>query len=212
MLPLRLFVSYSHADESFKDEFISHLSPLINDNLIEVWHDRLLKPGELLDERLKAELETSDMVAFLISADFLSSISCYEQELMNAIRQREKNNIVILPIVLRNCNWLQTPLAKFVATTPDGKPIVDYPTQDDGWTTVVKNIRSICVTYSTEDNVLTVTSDQTKSNDGIIRPSFQKWLRDTQLPIEHSHKEHVELEDLFVYPEAQFQIRVELTH
>src|SRR5688572_12330676 len=42
---LKVFVSYSHSDETLKDELLNHLSPLKRMNLLEEWHDRKLKAG-----------------------------------------------------------------------------------------------------------------------------------------------------------------------
>ena len=43
---LKIFISYSHLDERFIDEFKKHLAPLKNKGLVEEWYDRKILPGE----------------------------------------------------------------------------------------------------------------------------------------------------------------------
>ena len=45
MDPVRLFISYSHADEWLKDELVKHLAALKHRGIIDVWHDRLIPAG-----------------------------------------------------------------------------------------------------------------------------------------------------------------------
>lgn len=44
MLNLKIFISYCHEDESYKDELLKYIKPIIdNQSNIELWHDRLMK-------------------------------------------------------------------------------------------------------------------------------------------------------------------------
>jgi hypothetical protein len=43
--PLRVFLSYSHKDEKFRERFLVHLSQLKRQGLIEPWHDRRITAG-----------------------------------------------------------------------------------------------------------------------------------------------------------------------
>jgi len=41
----RAFISYSHADESYRAELEKHLSLLRKEGLIELWHDHRIPAG-----------------------------------------------------------------------------------------------------------------------------------------------------------------------
>jgi len=59
---LSVFVSYTHADEGFKNELLKHLEPLRRQMLIDAWHDRKLKAGEEWAKVISASLEAADII------------------------------------------------------------------------------------------------------------------------------------------------------
>ncbi|MHC4569306.1 MAG: hypothetical protein ACYTE3_26565, partial [Planctomycetota bacterium] len=44
--PAKVFFSYAHEDESYKDKLVKHLSILQRQSVIEVWHDRKIVAGD----------------------------------------------------------------------------------------------------------------------------------------------------------------------
>jgi hypothetical protein len=75
--PLRMFISYSHADKNYLEHFIKHLVSLKRNGIIKEWTDKELIAGDRLDEEIRSNLINSDIVAFLISIDFLNSYYCH---------------------------------------------------------------------------------------------------------------------------------------
>jgi hypothetical protein len=71
-----VFFSYSHRDESLRDELEKHLSPLKRSGVINTWHDRRIIAGEEFDASISQYLETAHIILLLISADFLASDYC----------------------------------------------------------------------------------------------------------------------------------------
>jgi hypothetical protein len=51
---LAIFIAYSHADEDFKNDLVKHLDPLRRLGLIDVWHDRKIKPGDVWDSSISS--------------------------------------------------------------------------------------------------------------------------------------------------------------
>ena len=51
-MPQKLFISYSHKDESFLEELHKHLKQLKRDKHISVWYDREIMAGEDLDDQI----------------------------------------------------------------------------------------------------------------------------------------------------------------
>jgi len=60
----RAFISYSHADESYRAELEKHLSLLRNQGLIELWHDHRIPAGGEIDGCISAELEAADLILY----------------------------------------------------------------------------------------------------------------------------------------------------
>ena len=44
--PIKIFISYSHKDETMKDRFLTYISPLKKTRNIEIWEDRVLMMGQ----------------------------------------------------------------------------------------------------------------------------------------------------------------------
>lgn len=135
--PLRVFNSYSHKDERFRAQLEVHLSAL--QGLIEDWHDRKISPGDEWKNEIDEHLEAAHMVLLLISADFLASDYCYEIELTRALERHNRGETRAIPIILRHCDWQETPFARLQALPPDGKPVAGRG--DRAWTEVAKGLR-----------------------------------------------------------------------
>jgi hypothetical protein len=44
--PLKLFISYAHADDAWRSKLAKWLKPLEHEAVFQVWHDRQQQPGE----------------------------------------------------------------------------------------------------------------------------------------------------------------------
>jgi hypothetical protein len=143
------FISYTHADTALKDQFVRHLAPLRREGLIDVWHDAMLRPGEHLDPAVQAALAASDLVLLLVSADFIHSEYCYEQEMMRAFARQRARTARVVPIILRPCQWKGLPvgegqtLSEFVALPKDGLPVTSWPDRDAAFDNATGAIRDM---------------------------------------------------------------------
>jgi tetratricopeptide (TPR) repeat protein len=141
--PLRVFISYAHADAGLCEKFVKALSQLQRDGLIEGWDDRGIAPGAewagVIDDRLKS----ADIVVLLVSSDFLASKYCNEIELETALKRHETGKTEVVPVILRPCDWETARFGQLQALPKNGKPVVKWETQDDGFLDVVKGLRVV---------------------------------------------------------------------
>lgn len=198
----KLFISYSHEDEGYFNDLRKHLKPIERNGTIESWHDRKLLAGDELDEEIRRHLEEADIVVFLISKDFLASFYCYEIELLEILRRREREHVRIIPVVLKQCLWTVTPLKDFLAATKDGKPISHYSDPDTAWVEVVENIREAAKHWRETVSSSLVTHVPI-SGGPTLRSDFRDWLERSDVLYEHRFKQEVFLTDIFVYPELR---------
>jgi hypothetical protein len=70
---ISLFYSYSHKDESLRDQLQFHLSLLKREGEVKEWHDRGIGAGTEWKGQIDEHLESSHLILLLISADFLAS-------------------------------------------------------------------------------------------------------------------------------------------
>jgi hypothetical protein len=138
---LVLFVSYSHVDETLKNELLKHLQPLKRLKLIETWHDSKLKPGDSIDDGVFTKLDEADIALFLVSADFINSEYCY-LELEKALERQAKGKMAVIPIVLRSCLWKYTALKSLLALPKDGKAVTAWTNQDEAFTNIAEGVRA----------------------------------------------------------------------
>jgi len=140
-LPI-VFFSYSHADEALRDQIDKQLAMLKRQGVIETWHDRRIGAGEELDRAIDENLERSDIILLLVSHDFLASEYCYGREMLRAMERHEEGTAIVIPVILRACEWQHAPFGKLMATPPDGKPITQWQDRDQALLEVAKSVRA----------------------------------------------------------------------
>lgn len=139
----KLFFSYSHQDESMRDELEKHFSVLRYQGAIESWHDRKIGPGKEWVKEIDVNLESSEVILLLISHNFLASKYCFEIEAQRALEKHERGEARVIPVILDSCDWKNTPLGELQAATKDGKAISKYPNPNDGFLEVVEAVRNV---------------------------------------------------------------------
>lgn len=140
---IKVFISYSHVDDNYRNELQKHLTSLQHQNIVETWHDRRIVSGEEWAERIDDELRQTDIILLLISSDFIYSRYCYELEMTEALARHERKEAVVIPVILRPCHWTGLPFGKLQAATKDGKPVEKYPSLDDAFLEIIKNIETV---------------------------------------------------------------------
>lgn len=139
----KVFFSYSHEDEALRDEIAKHLAVMKRNGEIEGWYDRDIDAGKDLDPTISRALEASDIVLCLVSADFLNSNYCVEKEMSRALERRRAGDCEVIPVILRKCDWLHSPLAALRATPRDGKPVTSFTDPDDAFHDITQDIRRV---------------------------------------------------------------------
>ena len=142
---MKAFISYSHKDEALLEKLHSHLSGLRRQELLHTWTDREIHAGGDIDNSIKDALDKADLYLLLISADFINSDYCYNNEFSAAIDRAGKGKAKIIPIILRDCDWMIPQLKRFKALPKDGKPILSphWHDADAGFADVAKSLRKL---------------------------------------------------------------------
>lgn len=136
-----VFFSYSHADEELRDQLEKQLSILRRQGVIETWHDRRIGAGQELHGEISQHVESDDVILLLVSSDFLASDYCYETEMLRAIERHDAGEAVVVPVILRACDWHNAPFGNLMATPTDGKPVMQWADRDQAMLEVVRAVR-----------------------------------------------------------------------
>lgn len=118
-----VFISYSHADERWRNLVEKHLAPLGRDHRLRVWSDRSLKPGEPWLARIKRELATARVGIMLVSANFMASDFIHSDELPPLLQAARKEGVTLLTVVVGHCHFANSPLSKLQAFNKPDKPL-----------------------------------------------------------------------------------------
>ncbi len=140
---LNLFFSYSHRDESLRDELEIHLAILKRQGVINAWHDRQITAGSDFVSAISDELEHADIVLLLISPYFLASDYCYEVEMQRAMERHHAGQTRVIPVILHPCDWQLSEFQGLQAVPTDGNAISKFPNQHDAFWEVSKAIRNV---------------------------------------------------------------------
>ena len=122
---LKLFVSYSHQDKDRCAELGKYLAQLQDAKLIQPWTDGQILAGDNWDDEILNNLRQADIILLLISIDFLQSKYIKSKELVVAKERHAMGETVIVPVVLRKCQWQRDhyALGQYQALPQGGKPI-----------------------------------------------------------------------------------------
>jgi internalin A len=140
---VRLFYSYSHKDETLRNELETHLKLLQRQGLIAPWHDRQIEAGEEWKHKISDNLERADIILLLVSADFIASDYCYEIEGKRALERHDNKETRVIPVIVRDVNWSGAPFAKLHALPKAGKAVTRWANKDSAWRNVSEGIQKV---------------------------------------------------------------------
>jgi tetratricopeptide (TPR) repeat protein len=119
-----VFISYSHADEVWKNRLRPHLGVLEQDGHIEIWDDRQIKPSAEWYDEIKQVMNQAAVAVCLISSDYLNSQFCTKEEIPFLLERRMHNKMHLFLVLLRPCAWKSVSwLAPLQMLPGDGKSV-----------------------------------------------------------------------------------------
>ena len=105
MFKPRIFISYSHQDESWKDLLWKHLYVPARQDLLEVWADGNIPAGVYWHDQVIKSIDSSQLAILLISTDFLGSAFILDVEIPRILARHRAGHLKVLPVLVRPCYW-----------------------------------------------------------------------------------------------------------
>lgn len=137
---IKIFISYAHEDEKYKDELAKHMSALVRQGVLEEWNDRKIKSGEEWDQAIKTKLDQANIILFLVSKNFIASEYIFDVEIKNALSRHEKGAVRIIPILINYCFFEGSAISQFPIFPSKARPIESYKNPDEAWLKVIHGI------------------------------------------------------------------------
>jgi CheY-like chemotaxis protein len=146
--PPKVFISYSHKDEHFKDELIIMLASLQRRGVIDAWQDRRIEPGFEWFRSIQEAMNECQIALLLVSSDFLASEFVTGNELPELFQLRKMAGMRAIPIIVRDCLWRSEPVLQDLQALPrDGRPIISFSREtgdrDHVWMEIAKAIENL---------------------------------------------------------------------
>lgn len=118
---------------------------LKNAKYITDWHDRKILGGENWDYKINSELENADIILLLISPDFLASSYCLDIEVQRGLELHRQKKSIVIPIILRFCDWQLAEFKSLQCLPKDAKPICStyWENEDAAFLNVVDGIKKV---------------------------------------------------------------------
>jgi len=123
----KVFISYSHADEGWKNRLVKQLRVLALEDVFDVWDDYRIAAGDDWRQELEGAMEQAQVAVFLVSADFLTSKFIRENEVPR-ILERRGDGLRVIPVIIHPCPWRRVSwLASIQGRPRDGQALALMP-------------------------------------------------------------------------------------
>jgi hypothetical protein len=120
----KVFLSYSHKDEVWKDRLLGHLQVAAREDGFDLWDDRRIQAGADWRAEILREIGEAGVAVLLISTDFLNSNFIREEEVWRFLERRATDGLKVFPVIVRECLWKKVPwLAQLQLRPVGGKPL-----------------------------------------------------------------------------------------
>ena len=131
-----------------------HLTPAIRRSKrpIEIESDFEIPPGQDVNEYKKKLFEAEIVLAF-ISSDFINDDDTYMRT-QKVIERYNRNETVMIPILVRNCMWKSTPFVNLPLLPKNFQPLNNkqfWNSEDDAITAVVTDIYEAIEDFSYDE-------------------------------------------------------------
>ncbi len=141
-LPIHIFFSYTDQDSPICTELDEQLDVLRRNRTIDTWNKNKILAGQDTSKEQKKHFEEADIILLFISPGFFSNQICIEQ-MSRALERAEAEGTLVIPTIIRACDWRHSPVAHLQPLPHNGNPISTSRFRDVKLLEVVNEIRTI---------------------------------------------------------------------
>jgi len=146
VIPARnqVFVSYSHSDKRWREEFLKHLRPYIKYSNADVWDDTKLKAGADWQKEIQTALASAKIAVFLVTPSFLASPFIAEEEMPRLLAAAKNEGLIVFWIAVSASAYKQTPIAQYQAANDPAHPLnaLTVAQRDREWVAICEKLHA----------------------------------------------------------------------
>jgi hypothetical protein len=120
---MSIFISYSHQDQKWLDELKIWLEPLVRKNIIKIWDDTHIQPGDDWREEIDKSLAGATAALLLVTKNFIASKFIYKNELIPLLDRAATKGVKILWIAVGWSAVGDTDIMKYQALNDPSHPL-----------------------------------------------------------------------------------------
>jgi hypothetical protein len=147
----KVFISYSHEDESWKERLVGHLRVLERQGTADIWDTSDLKAGADWAKQIEKAVRETNVAVLLISPSFLASDFIVTNELPALLDRRQKEGLAIIPVMVRPTMWSALPgIAELQFANDPSKPLssTSEEERDDVYASISRQIAQLVETLA----------------------------------------------------------------
>lgn len=130
----RVFISYSHRAKGpeWKAALLPHLSVFTAQDLFDAWDDEQIPGGWRWEKEIEKAIRDAQLAVVLLTKEALESEFILQRELA-PLSHREKDGLIVIPILCEPCGWNDHPWLKQVQIRPfEAKPLSTFDQRELG--------------------------------------------------------------------------------
>lgn len=143
--PKELLLLYHPDDEYLRAEMETYLAPLRHSQLVEVWHEDKIAPGDNVAETLREHLQSARLIVPLVTAKFIDNDHLFTEILSGALERHHAGSVKLAPIMMEPCDIGNTPFFELptLHPKPRGKALSQKPDRAEAITRIVDDLRTM---------------------------------------------------------------------
>jgi len=141
--PVKVFISYAHADQDFYEQLDEHLSLLKYAGKVMTWQDQEILAGANWEDQIATHLHSADIILLLVSPSFTASAYCWDKEVPVALERHRAGTACVIPVILRRVAWQNTPLGQLQALPRGTRPVTEWKDCDAAFDNIVQGIQRV---------------------------------------------------------------------
>ncbi|RAQ97138.1 TIR domain-containing protein [Thermogemmatispora tikiterensis] len=123
----QIFICYARKDKRWLERLRSHLAPLEQKGVFDVWDDTLISAGSRWEQTLEDAILRAGVAVVLVSATLLASDTIMTRQLPRLLEKARLAGTLIIPIIVSPCLFEESELQSFEPANDPQKPLTTLP-------------------------------------------------------------------------------------
>jgi AAA-like domain/TIR domain len=137
-----VFISYSHKDKKWLEEFLPHLKAFEREVQMNIWVDSKIRAGARWLDEIQTALSTARVAVLLVSANYLASEFIASQEVPPVLAAEKSEGLRIIWVPVSASAWSLTAIKEFQSASDPARTLDRMPLarRNEKWAEIARTI------------------------------------------------------------------------